>query len=108
MVALLLHVLSTYAKQKPLVIILEDLHWTDPTSLSLLQEVFKKVNSVLVIMTTRSFGNLIFNRTIVYQQLLDPKSVEFPSECKHEIISLAPLTEEHITEVIKKKLHVKE
>jgi class 3 adenylate cyclase/tetratricopeptide (TPR) repeat protein len=50
---LLVHLLRGVTAQEPLLIVLEDAHWMDPASLSLLAAVQRRVGSALLVLATR-------------------------------------------------------
>ncbi|MEW6404702.1 MAG: AAA family ATPase [Chloroflexota bacterium] len=71
---LLVRVIQHEASQKPLVIVIEDLHWLDSASWTLLADIHQKVRPILMVLNTRPFSPPVPQ---VFKEIVDRPETRF-------------------------------
>lgn len=87
--------LNLLTNEKPIALVIEDVHWLDASSWSLLNLVAQRVSPLLIIMTNRPMGNY---PPLEYTQLKERSSSRF--------LSLAPLDNSNIEALLCQRLDV--
>lgn len=66
-----LSLLAVLAEQKPMVVVVEDLHWVDPSSVELIERVIERIQTlpVMLILTTRPAVRLPWERRENYREI---------------------------------------
>ena len=103
--SVLIHYLQGVARGKPLVLIIEDLHWIDPSSLELLEKLLgnSRLSQALLVMTARpGFQHAFAREELVWRIALEPLNEDSSRRLIESLVTEVALPPQAVDVILRK------